>query len=355
MKAYSFLLSLFLIVTATARGQVLCISCHDQNTPISAPLNDLIVNGSFESHNCSFGDHYCPSSFAYSCDIGQWTCTGGGLNTYAQILDSTWYLVPDGAYAAYFGNWFCNACSPTVDDTSCLIHVDCTLTGIPSGYPVNDPSYGGTAGVSLQQTVSGLTAGNGYALEFWAGGEDAGFFPEDGLFAVDVGFGDTLLINPATDLGSIGRTYVIQFKATSTAHTIKFTNWGHICANCTELVLDNVRLYALSELSPSVPPCMPVITECEGIFMPNAFSPNGDAVNDRFEIRFNNINCVKTFALAIYDRWGRMVFQSADPEVSWDGTFDGEALSIGVFAYYVKGEFNSGETFEEKGNVTLMK
>ena len=67
-------------------------------------------------------------------------------------------------------NYFCKACSPIVDDITCLNNIDCTLTGIPLGYPDNDPSQGGTTGVSLQQTVNGLIPGNTYILEFWVGG-----------------------------------------------------------------------------------------------------------------------------------------------------------------------------------------
>jgi PKD repeat protein len=44
--------------------------------------------------------------------------------------------------------------------------------------------------------------------------------------------------------------------ASATSHTIKFTNWGHICSYCTELVLDDVKLYTLAELNPAIPPCM---------------------------------------------------------------------------------------------------
>ena len=68
-----------------------------------------------------------------------------------------------------------------------------TVSGIPSGYPVNTPGFGGTAGLSLQQTVSGLIAGNTYVLEFWAGGESLSWYTESGVFAVDVGFGNIFM------------------------------------------------------------------------------------------------------------------------------------------------------------------
>jgi len=188
----------------------------------------------------------------YVCDITNWTCTGGGDSTYSCLYDNTLSIIPEGTKAIYFGNYYCNACSALQNDTLCLVNTGCTVTNIPSGYPVNTLGFGGTAGVSLNQTINGLIAGSIYVLEFWAGGEDVGF--EKGLFAVDVGFGDTLLRNKATPTG-FGTRYIIEFIATSSSHTIKFTNWGHICSNCTELVLDDVRLYTQAELDPFVPHC----------------------------------------------------------------------------------------------------
>ena len=79
---------------------------------------------------------------------------------------------------------------------------------------------------------------------------------ESGLFAVDVGFGKIFLRDKVTNPSTgIGTRYIIVFNATSSTHTFKFTNWGHACAECTELVLDDVSLYTFAELSPFVPSC----------------------------------------------------------------------------------------------------
>jgi len=53
----------------------------------------------------------------------------------------------------------------------------------------------------------------------------------------------------------VGTRFIIEFRATAASHTVKFTNWGHICSYCSELVLDDVRLYPVGELAASVPPC----------------------------------------------------------------------------------------------------
>lgn len=192
-----------------------------------------------------------------------WDCIGGGRLTYAYIFDRTLSVIPEGNKAAYFGNLKGYPCSINngLFDTSCIISTSCMITGIPNGFPQSDTAYGGPLGVSLEQTVSGLIKGNTYVLEFWAGGETNGLnFYLEGLFALDIGFGNNYLRCKPTSSDiierSLGLTYLIQFKATSTSHKIKFTNWGHIEYHHTELVLDNVRLYSLSELSPSVTPCL---------------------------------------------------------------------------------------------------
>ncbi len=241
-------------VHGMAQAQVLCVTCVDQNTPITTGLTNLLLNGGFESTACppaagSIGaaTSFCPNSSGYVCDIDDWLCTGGGPDTYACIQNSFYTQLVEGNYAVYFGNHYCNACSSVVGDTLCLVDEGCEVTGIPAGYPTNEVDYGNNTGISLEQTVNGLTVGGIYALEFWAGGEYQG--EERGLFAVDVGFGKIYLRCWYTEGGAAhaGTRYTIFFMATSPAHTIRFTNWGHITWAAPELILDDVKLYHTSE------------------------------------------------------------------------------------------------------------
>ncbi len=259
-----FLIFLFLNVRTESHAQIVCIMCYDQNDSISTGVTNLILNGGFENTNCvastgviGSATSFCPNSGGYSCDLANWTCTGGGTNTYSCIYDITTNksMIEEGINAVYMGNFYCNPCSNTSQDTSCLITTDCTVSGPPPGFPFNpDPAFGGSIGVSIEQTVNGLTPLSTYILEFWAGGEE--FMTEPGLFAVDVGFGNTFLHTRNTPVGTgIGIRYLIEFSAVSSSHIIRFTNWGHVCGNCTELVLDDVRLYPLAQLNPSIPPC----------------------------------------------------------------------------------------------------
>ena len=221
----------------------------------------MVLNGSFENHNCQpniYSSSFCPVSQYYSCAVPDWTSTGGGFDTYLSIDDYTFTQTAEGNYAAYFGNGIgAMICSANQYDTSCFTPTGCEMLNIPNGYPIApSASYGGSLGISIEQTVSGLTIGATYVLEFWAGGEPQSHgWQNPGVFAVDIGFGYTYLRNRPTCPGCIGTTYIIIFNATSTSHTLKFTNWGHSCSLCTELIMDNVRLYTLAELDPSVPPC----------------------------------------------------------------------------------------------------
>lgn len=88
------------------------------------------------------------------------------------------------------------------------------------------------------------------------------------------------------------------------------------------------------------------------IFVPNAFTPNGDNRNDEFKVYGVPIDELQ---LMIYDRWGERVFETDNPEKGWDGTFDGRQLPSDVYAYYVRIRCFNGEEFTAKGNITLIR
>lgn len=238
-----------IIGCSLAHAQVLCVNCYEQNEALNSTGPDLIANGSFEISSCTpfpfeINDVFCPASNNYACDLQDWTCTGGGSSTYTKLMGNSLSTVPDGDVVVYFGNGFCNACSTGSTDTSCLQMDGCIVGALPAGFPVNAPEYGGELGVSLSQTVTGLLPFTPYVLDFWAGGEDDGNPWVDGLFAVDVGYGNVFLRCKPTYPGDVGRRFQVTFNANAPSHTIKFTNWGHLDFGITELILDDVRLTA---------------------------------------------------------------------------------------------------------------
>lgn len=91
---------------------------------------------------------------------------------------------------------------------------------------------------------------------------------------------------------------------------------------------------------------------CGDLFVPNAFSPNGDNLNETINVHGL---CVSTFNLQIYNRWGEKVFETTSKQNSWDGTFKGKPLDTGVFVYKVDGLTIDGKVFNLKGNITLIR
>jgi len=91
----------------------------------------------------------------------------------------------------------------------------------------------------------------------------------------------------------------------------------------------------------------------EVLYIPNAFTPNGDERNDEFRIYGKAINQVD---LKIFDRWGEKMFETKDPDQGWDGTLSsGEDAPTGVYTYSVIIEYIDGTTKEKQGSLTLIR
>jgi len=87
------------------------------------------------------------------------------------------------------------------------------------------------------------------------------------------------------------------------------------------------------------------------VAVPNAFSPNNDGNNDLLFV----LGTVTDLEFVVYNRWGQVVFKTNDRSVGWDGTFNGQPLNPGVFAYRLSGKLSNGELVEKKGNITLIR
>jgi gliding motility-associated-like protein len=88
------------------------------------------------------------------------------------------------------------------------------------------------------------------------------------------------------------------------------------------------------------------------IFMPNAFSPDGDGTNDVLYVRGIYI---EEMELLIFDRWGNLVFETRDQSMGWDGTYKGRDVDPGVFAYYLRIVCFDKTLYTKKGNITLIR
>ncbi len=90
----------------------------------------------------------------------------------------------------------------------------------------------------------------------------------------------------------------------------------------------------------------------EDVFLPNAFTPNGDEINSILYVRSN---FVEDMLLIIYNRWNEEVFRSTDITQGWDGTYKGKELSPDSYAYYLRATCVDGFTVERSGSINLIR
>jgi len=88
------------------------------------------------------------------------------------------------------------------------------------------------------------------------------------------------------------------------------------------------------------------------VYIPNAFTPNGDGMNDIFRLRSK---IVKSLLLRVYDRWGELLYETNSLNDGWDGTFRGKPCDPGVYVFYVEAICIDQHSFIKKGNVTLVR
>lgn len=90
-----------------------------------------------------------------------------------------------------------------------------------------------------------------------------------------------------------------------------------------------------------------------GLFVPTGFTPNGDGRNDVFHPKlFGN---VKSYLLRVYNRWGALVFQTADLQKGWDGKISGMKQNNGVFVWTCLYQLAGDQERLEKGTVVLIQ
>ena len=87
--------------------------------------------------------------------------------------------------------------------------------------------------------------------------------------------------------------------------------------------------------------------------MPTAFSPSKPDANSIFK-PFGSFIDILDFKLIVYDRWGKVMFESSDPENGWNGTYNNELCQMGVYVYYLRLKDSENIIYVKKGNVLLI-
>lgn len=147
--------------------------------------------------------------------------------------------------------------------------------------------------------------------------------------------------NPITlDAGPDGATYA-WFPGGETSRTIQVSSSGIFSVTVTNA--DGCKTFDQVEVKDSCPMY---------VWMPDAFTPNGDNLNDVFLWRGNMK--FRSYQFTVYNRWGAKMFETSDPTTGWDGYYGGKRAQEGVFVYRITGVDTNGKRHSWKGTFTLV-
>ncbi|NNV54357.1 T9SS type B sorting domain-containing protein [Limnovirga soli] len=97
-----------------------------------------------------------------------------------------------------------------------------------------------------------------------------------------------------------------------------------------------------------------IVADCGDIYFPSGFTPNHDGLNDNFG-PIGNINAISNYEMNVYNRFGKLVFQSKTPGTKWDGTvFGKEPQSAATYVWFAKFVFK-GTNYTRKGTITILR
>lgn len=163
---------------------------------------------------------------------------------------------------------------------------------------------------------------------------------------VSVALGDTIQLNatdPTLHIYQWSNSVFNDAQITNPVATISQSGW------ITLQVTDSNNCRATDSIYITVPEC------AENIFVPNAFTPNGDGINDVFRIYGN---CLQLNSFLVFNRWGEKVWDSTDMEQGWNGYYKGTAQPMAVYVYVVNYSPLSSPNATArtlKGSVTLIR
>lgn len=219
-------------------------------------------------------------------------------------------------------------------------------TGVEGGiYDVN-LATGQTT--KICQTNADMILGSGSLFEF------TGFQPSESLiFSIAINHPSCNLENGSIQIleNETTANWIVEMNGEAPLVNNAF---GNLPNGLYELLFTNVGEECLPEQKVTVQ----LIEDGCVVYIPNAFSPNNDGLNDVFRVRAEDVSFVKSFQ--VFNRWGQLVFQarnfsSTATDIGWNGEFNNQASPIGVYLYVAEMERANGVTEIWKGNVTLLR
>ncbi len=96
-----------------------------------------------------------------------------------------------------------------------------------------------------------------------------------------------------------------------------------------------------------------IVDKRDNLFVPSAFSPNGDGKNDVFKV--TNLSFQRIMEFRVFNRWGQEVFSTNDHRMGWDGSWEGKPQEMGVYTYLIRVAYPDGFVETYKGETTLIR
>lgn len=167
---------------------------------------------------------------------------------------------------------------------------------------------------------------------------------------------------------SIRQSYV-EFTNTSTSVDSMQFLWNFGTGNSQDVSTEESPSFQFSNDTGTYSVCLTVTTDkgCEDkyvqqiivgpdirILVPNAFSPNGKGseITEEFKVIGKSVS---NFHIEIFNRWGQQVYMSDNIDEEWDGKSGGRYCEVGVYAYLIQATSKSGQTYEFKGTIHLLR
>ncbi len=246
--------------------------------------------------------------------------------------------------------------------------------GEPAQFTV-DTAFSGAGGPYTFTINSGALHPLGEEVTLFGGDYIVSIFDSSGCFidtAITISQPDEIELNIGdditVDLGDsarleidllLGQFPIDSFIWTSSGNDLSCTiceaPWITPFSNGTVMlvVVDSTGCQAIDELNVFV-------DARRKVFIPTAFSPNNDGINDIFQV-FSGQGVQRILSMRIFNRWGGQVFSDNNLRAStrgsggWNGTNNGNPLTPGVFAYLIQVEFIDGRVIDYKGEVQLIR
>ncbi|MCH8902447.1 MAG: gliding motility-associated C-terminal domain-containing protein [Bacteroidetes bacterium] len=291
---------------------------------------DVLLDSGIPSANYIWSTSESTQTIIVSTTGVYWVSVSDGICTVSDTITIT--VVQNALVDLGNDTSFCEGNSITLDAGN---------TGDTYAWSTGDT----TQTITLTKTVTGtysVTVSNGNCIDVDTIIVSMGPLPDVDL-GPDRSICDDILI---LDAGNSGSSYLWSTGDTTESITIITSDTYFLQVTdlngCTGVDTIKVELTCFCDSS---------------IFIPNAFTPNGDNLNDVLYVMGPDVELIR---FMIYNRWGEKVFETNNVNQGWDGTSSaigasGRKMKPGVFVYYVELECASGEVFIKTGDVTLIR